>query len=266
MRRSQPWSAATLTVTVSATGKLAPTNQVTVGSQLSGLVTRVVVDVNDRVTGGPAARADRPRTARRSDPPGARSSPRNQATGRPGAGDRRRKPARSSRGSRASTSCRTGGCRRPRPNSSAGRADYQRAVAALKRRAGNVTAGAGGAGADRQTQRQRAIIRSPVNGVVLARQVDPGQTVAASFNTPTLFVIAEDLSQMKLEVAIDEADVGEVKQGQKAQPSPSTPFRAGPSRRRSARRCRIEPVGAGPPHDGDRPHDPRRRWSAMARR
>ena len=67
-----------------------------------------------------------------------------------------------------------------------------------------------------QTQRVRAIIRSPVTGVVLARQVDPGQTVAASFNTPTLFVIAQDLSQMKLEVAIDEADVGQVKQGQDA--------------------------------------------------
>jgi HlyD family secretion protein len=66
------------------------------------------------------------------------------------------------------------------------------------------------------TQRNKAIVRSPVNGVVLARQVEPGQTVAASFNTPTLFVIAEDLSAMELEVAIDEADVGQVKQGQKA--------------------------------------------------
>ncbi len=66
------------------------------------------------------------------------------------------------------------------------------------------------------TQRNKAIIRSPVNGVVLARQVEPGQTVAASFNTPTLFVIAEDLSAMELEVAIDEADVGQVKQGQRA--------------------------------------------------
>jgi len=55
-----------------------------------------------------------------------------------------------------------------------------------------------------------------VSGVVLARQVDPGQTVAASFNTPILFVIAEDLSKMKLEVAIDEADVGSVKERQKA--------------------------------------------------
>ena len=60
------------------------------------------------------------------------------------------------------------------------------------------------------------MIRSPVSGVVLARQVEPGQTVAASFNTPTLFVIAEDLSLMQLRVAIDEADVGQVKAGQKA--------------------------------------------------
>jgi HlyD family secretion protein len=66
------------------------------------------------------------------------------------------------------------------------------------------------------TNRDRAVIRSPVSGVVLARQVEPGQTVAASFNTPTLFVIAEDLSAMQLRVAVDEADVGRVKAGQKA--------------------------------------------------
>jgi HlyD family secretion protein len=66
------------------------------------------------------------------------------------------------------------------------------------------------------TNRDRAVIRSPVSGVVLARQVEPGQTVAASFNTPTLFVIAEDLSAMQLRVSVDEADVGQVKQGQKA--------------------------------------------------
>jgi HlyD family secretion protein len=66
------------------------------------------------------------------------------------------------------------------------------------------------------TNRDRAVIRSPVSGVVLARQVEPGQTVAASFNTPTLFVIAEDLSAMQLRVQIDEADVGQVRRGQKA--------------------------------------------------
>ena len=64
--------------------------------------------------------------------------------------------------------------------------------------------------------RDRRVLRAPFAGVILERPVDPGQTVASSFNTPTLFVIAQDLSQMKLEVAIDEADVGAVKLGQKA--------------------------------------------------
>ena len=96
-----------------------------------------------------------------------------------------------------------------------GRADAARARAALKVAQANVVASQATL-AQSQTQRARAIIRSPVAGVVLARQVDPGQTVAASFNTPTLFVIAEDLTTMKLEVAIDEADVGSVKQGQDA--------------------------------------------------
>ncbi len=62
----------------------------------------------------------------------------------------------------------------------------------------------------------KSTIRSPVTGVILSRQVDPGQTVAASFNTPTLFLIAEDLSKMELEVKVDEADVGQVKEGQQA--------------------------------------------------
>lgn len=66
------------------------------------------------------------------------------------------------------------------------------------------------------TTRARAVIRSPVSGVVLARRVEPGQTVAASFNTPTLFVLAEDLSLMQLRVAIDEADVGRIASGQQA--------------------------------------------------
>jgi HlyD family secretion protein len=66
------------------------------------------------------------------------------------------------------------------------------------------------------TTRTRAVIRAPVNGVVLARRVEPGQTVVANFNTVTLFVLAEDLSQMQLRVSVDEADVGQVKPGQKA--------------------------------------------------
>ena len=57
---------------------------------------------------------------------------------------------------------------------------------------------------------------SPINGVVLARNVDPGQTVASSFQAPVLFSIAEDLTQMEIQVDVDEADVGKVKEGQKA--------------------------------------------------
>jgi HlyD family secretion protein len=90
-----------------------------------------------------------------------------------------------------------------------------RAVANVRAAQANVVS-AQAALSSNQTQRYKAVIRSPVNGVVLARQIDAGQTVAASFNTPTLFVIAEDLSAMELQVAIDEADVGEVKAGQSA--------------------------------------------------
>ena len=60
-----------------------------------------------------------------------------------------------------------------------------------------------------------ATIKSPIDGVVLKRAVEVGQTVAASMSTPTLFVIAKDLSQMKVMAAVDEADIGQVKQGQR---------------------------------------------------
>lgn len=60
-----------------------------------------------------------------------------------------------------------------------------------------------------------ANIYSPINGVVLSRDVDEGQTVAASYSTPTLFTIAQDLKQMQVEADVDEADIGNVKQGQR---------------------------------------------------
>jgi HlyD family secretion protein len=67
-----------------------------------------------------------------------------------------------------------------------------------------------------ETDIRKAVIRSPINGIVLDRQVDPGQTVAASFQTPTLFTLAEDLTKMKLIIDIDEADIGVVRVGQTA--------------------------------------------------
>jgi RND family efflux transporter MFP subunit len=65
-----------------------------------------------------------------------------------------------------------------------------------------------------RTDIAKAVVRSPINGVVLKRSVEPGQTVAAQFQSPTLFTLAEDLTQMELQVDVDEADVGQVKEGQ----------------------------------------------------
>ena len=67
-----------------------------------------------------------------------------------------------------------------------------------------------------RTQAAKAAIESPIDGVVISRYVDPGQTVAATFQTPVLFVIAEQLVNMEVRVPIDEADIGEVKVGQRA--------------------------------------------------
>jgi HlyD family secretion protein len=67
-----------------------------------------------------------------------------------------------------------------------------------------------------QTQLEKATIRSPIDGIVLDRTIDPGQTVAASLQSPVLFTIANDMSQMNLLVDVDEADAGTVKEGQRA--------------------------------------------------
>ena len=202
-----------LVTTVSATGKLAPTNQVTVGSQLSGLVTRVLVDVNDRVSANqPLAEID-PEQIEDQIRQNRAQLAANQAQVEQAQATLAEAQAQLARLEEVH---RLSGGRTPSSTElQAGRTDVERARASLKVARANVLASQA-ALAQSQTQRARAIIRSPVSGVVLARQVDPGQTVAASFNTPTLFVIAEDLSEMKLEVAIDEADVGSVKEGQKA--------------------------------------------------
>jgi HlyD family secretion protein len=67
-----------------------------------------------------------------------------------------------------------------------------------------------------QTDLAKAVIRSPIDGVVLQRSVEPGQTVAASLQAPVLFVLAENLKQMELHVDVDEADVSTVKADQQA--------------------------------------------------
>lgn len=87
-----------------------------------------------------------------------------------------------------------------------------------------------GARSRAETNLKNATIRSPVDGVVISRSVDVGQTVAASFQTPTLFTIAQDLTQMQIETSVDEADISRVRVGQPVtftvDAYPDTPFKA----------------------------------------
>ena len=202
-----------LTVSVSATGNLQPTNQVEVGSEQSGLVTQVYVDNNDRVVQGqPLARLD---TARLQDlivqaQAGLASAQAQVATAQASAAQARANLARQEEVFRVS-----GGRVPSETELDAARAENRRAVAGVRAAEAQV-AQARAQLSSAQTNLSKATIYSPVTGVVLSRQIDPGQTVAASFQAPVLFTIAEDLAAMKLEVRVDEADVGEVNQGQRA--------------------------------------------------
>jgi HlyD family secretion protein len=90
---------------------------------------------------------------------------------------------------------------------------YQMALSAVAAAEGSVTQ-ALGAYSEAKTNLDYCAIRSPNDGVVISRNVDVGQTVAASFQTPTLFTIAQDLTKMEIETSVDEADISKVKVGQ----------------------------------------------------
>jgi HlyD family secretion protein len=200
-------------VHVTATGNLAPTNEVSVGSELSGVIDTVMVEENDRVVKGQAlAQINTERlidTIHRSEAALA-SARANVVQMQSTVTQTQATLARQEEVSRIS-----GGKVPSKTEMDGSRADYQRAVANLAVARANADSAAAQLSTD-QTNLSRTTIRSPVTGVILSRQIEPGQTVAASFNTPTLFLIAEDLSRMELEVKVDEADVGQVKEGQTA--------------------------------------------------
>ena len=202
-----------LQVRVTATGNLAPTNQVAVGSEISGLVEKVFVDVNDRVVRGQVlAQID---TSRALDTIARSRAALNSAQAGVGQAQATLRQSQSNL-SRLQEVYRLSGGKVPSmAELDIGRGEYARAVANLRAAQAQVASAAAQLSSD-NTNLQKATIRSPVTGVVLSRQIEPGQTVAASFNTPTLFNIAEDLSAMKLEVKVDEADVGQVFAGQTA--------------------------------------------------
>ena len=92
---------------------------------------------------------------------------------------------------------------------------YDSALASLKGAEGEM-AQTRGAYQQARTNLAYSTIRSPVDGIVVSRNVDVGQTVAASFQTPTIFTIAQDLTKMQIDTSVDEADIGRVQEGQPA--------------------------------------------------
>ena len=202
-----------LDLTVTATGNLRPTNQVQVGSEVSGRIDRVLVDVNDRVVPGQVLAEINTDVI---------EDQITQAQANLNAARARVEEARATLDVDRAQLARFREVFRVSDGRVPSQVELEQAEAAVRR--GNATVASAQAAVRSSeaqlstavTNRNRAVVRSPVAGIVLARQVEPGQTVAASFSTPTLFIIAEDLSAMQLQVAIDEADVGEVEEGQEA--------------------------------------------------
>ena len=206
-------SRANLRVTVSATGKLAPVNEVEVGSELSGTVEPVLVDYNDRVKKGQVlARLD---LAKLQDQIAKAKAALASAEAKVLQTVATVKEARANLGRLRQVAKLSGG-KVPSP------AELETAEATLQR----ALADEAGARAtveesraalrSNETDLTKASIRSPIDGVVLKRSVEPGQTVAASLQAPVLFTLAENLAQMELQVDVDEADVGQVHAGQAA--------------------------------------------------
>lgn len=210
---TQPARRDNLTVTVSATGNLLPTNQVEVGSEQSGLVDDVYVDNNDRVVKGqPLARLD---TSRLRDTIVQSQASLAAAQAQVATAQATAVQARANLARLEDVYRLSGGKVPSKTELDTGRAEYRRGEAGVNSALAQVTQ-ARAQLSSAQTNLSKATIYSPVNGVVLSRKIDPGQTVAASFEAPVLFLIAEDLAQMRLEVKVDEADVGQVREGQRA--------------------------------------------------
>ncbi|MGB4333861.1 MAG: efflux RND transporter periplasmic adaptor subunit [Chromatiaceae bacterium] len=196
-----------LTVKVTATGQLQPVTQVDVGTEVSGTIDQVTVDFNDRVTQG--------QVLARLDPDTFQAKQRQSQAALLLA----RASVTEAQVTVTETASKLGRVRdmiAKRLSSpeeldtaiaAAGRAEAALAVAQAK-----VEQAQAQLDADNRTL-EKSEIRSPIDGTVLKRQVEPGQTVAASLQTPVLFTLAEDLTQMELNVAVDEADVGQIEAG-----------------------------------------------------
>lgn len=200
-----------ITETVESSGKLKPLTEVKVGTQVSGRVVRVHVDFNDQVKQGDLLAEIDPSLF------GAQVS---QVSGQLDAAEAQLERARAREAAAQLTYDRA---QKLHAASIASRAELDDAQNALAlARADVVAARAAAQGlraqlASANTTLAYTKIYSPIDGIVIDRAVDPGQTVASSFSAPVLFVIAQDLSAMQVLADIDEADVGKIREGMAAE-------------------------------------------------
>ncbi len=221
-----------LTLTVTANGSLQPTRSINIGSELSGTVKKVNVDVNDRIHAGqvlveldPAKLQDQVQRSRATLDAAKAKLVQTKATVTEAGAVLARLDAlaRLSDGKLPAAS-----------EHDAARATLARANADHGSAQAGVVEASAALSTD-LTNLSKSSIRAPDAGVVLTRNVDPGNAVAASLQAVTLFTVAEDLSRLRLWVYVDEADVGAVQTGQDATFTVS----AYPSRKYPARITRV---------------------------
>ena len=196
--------------TVTATGTLKGLDSVDVGAQISGKLTKINVDFNDHVTVGEVlAEIDPVQLQSRVD----------QSNAQVNAAEASLVLAKATEVQTKAQYLRSVDLSQKGLISSkdldSAKADADRAEASISSAVAQATL-ARASLKDAQTSLSYAVIRSPIDGIVLSRLVEPGQTVAAAMSAPVLFTIARDLTQLRLYVDIDEADVGKVKEGQAA--------------------------------------------------
>lgn len=183
-----------ITQTVTANGTVNPVGLVNVGTQVSGTVIRLQADFNDRVKAGQVLLELDPTTLR--------------ATVEQSSGE-----LASAQATLRLTRQEETRMRELHAQEYVSRQELEKAVQAREAAEAQVRTSQGKLARDRANLGY-AVIRSPVSGVVVSREVDLGQTVAASFQTPTLFKIARDLSRMQIDSNVAEADIGKVEVGQ----------------------------------------------------
>lgn len=208
--RTQEARRGTLTVSVIAMGNLRPVTTVEVGSELSGIVRSVEVDYEDHVKKGQVlAKLDSATLKAREV----------QSSAALVSAKARRKQVQATV---EETFKKLERLKALHLGKALAQQDLDSAEAAFKRAQADEEmalaeiANAKAALLTNQVNLAKAVIRSPINGIVLNRNVESGQTVAASLQSPILFILAEDLARMELSVNVDEADVGQVKVGQQA--------------------------------------------------